>query len=241
MKKIVTWVIFIHLAALIWLSFSFESKPLKKPIVVKTMTMPSPTIQTTTASAELKESRSEKVAASLPPAKPQPIKKALPKKTVPAKVAKKPVVKPAEKKKVNAPAPKVQSLLQSIEESLDKIDQPKVRKKTAQTADLPVKKKRLKIDDLDSSSAIGYSDNYQDQLIDLLQSGLDLPDYGEVKLKLTLKKDGTIMELTIIEAQSQKNRSYLEKNLKTVHFPVFSGGLAKENTHTFTLTFCNQL
>lgn len=241
MKKITLWVLFIHLAALIWMSLSFQSKSSKKPIVVKTITMPSPTIQTTTAAAAPKNLPSEKAVASLPLAQPQPIKKAPPKKTVPAKAVKKPAAKPVEKKKANAPAPKVQSLLQSIEESLDKIDQPKVRKKTAQTANLPDKKKRLKIDDLDSSSAIGYSDNYQDQLIDLLQSGLDLPDYGDVKLKLTLKKDGTIMELTIIEAQSQKNRSYLEKNLKTVHFPVFSGGLAKENTHTFTLTFCNQL
>lgn len=241
MKKIVSWVLFIHLAALIWMSISFQSKPPKKPIVVKTMMLPSPKIQTTSPAAQLNDAPAEKVVSSQPQTKPSPIKKPLPKKTIPANPAKKPAAKPALKKKPNESAQKMQSLLQSLEESLDKIEKPKVRKKTSQATDLSKQKKRLKIDDLDSASAIGYSDNYQDQLIDLLKSDLDLPDFGEVKLKLTLKKDGTIMELIIIEAQSQKNRDYLEKNLKTVHFPVFSGGLAKENKHTFTLTFCNQL
>lgn len=241
MKKIVGWVLFVHLAALTWMSLSFSSKMQKKPIVVKTVTLAPAPLHTNTVSAPVKQQPSMEKKASLQPEVPQPIKKPPTKKPAPKNTVKKPAAKPVEKKKVSTPPSKVQSLLSSLEESLEKIEQPKVRKKMAETPDLSNKKRRLKIDDLDSSSAIGYSDNYQDQLIDLLKEGLDLPDYGEVKLKLTLKKDGTMMELIILESHSQKNRNYLEENLKRVRFPVFPGGMAKENTHTFTITFCNQL
>jgi len=53
---------------------------------------------------------------------------------------------------------------------------------------------------------------------------------------MTIKKDGTVARLTVLQAESHKNKAYLEKILPLLRFPLI---LDKEKT--FTFTFCNEI
>ncbi len=73
-------------------------------------------------------------------------------------------------------------------------------------------------------------------LVDFLRTSLSLPEIGEVKLKLTIDIDGGVKEVTVLQAESQKNRAYLEKHLLPLVFP-----LKLDKKTAFTLTFCNEI
>lgn len=83
--------------------------------------------------------------------------------------------------------------------------------------------------------------DYSSDLASLLHQSLNLPDHGEVKIKLTVRKDGTVVSVAILQAESEKNRQYLQENLPKLRFPSFQGSFAKNAQHTFVLTFCNEL
>lgn len=90
-----------------------------------------------------------------------------------------------------------------------------------------------------SNEAEGSSD-YKDVLTRHLHQCLSLPDYGEVKIQLSLRQDGTVCKVIVLKAQSEKNKQYLESNLPRLKFPRFDGTYAGQNEQTFVLTFCNE-
>jgi outer membrane biosynthesis protein TonB len=78
---------------------------------------------------------------------------------------------------------------------------------------------------------------YKELLSHVLKEALQLPDYGSVKIELTLHRDGSLATLTVLEAKSDKNKQYLETQLKQLKFPP----LPKDVKETkFTLTFSNE-
>lgn len=83
-------------------------------------------------------------------------------------------------------------------------------------------------------------EKYASQIIQKMQQSLSLPEYGEVKLSLTVHKSGEVRGIEILTSQSDANREYLETHLKTLAFPKLEGGLRSE-THTFLISFCNAL
>jgi len=82
--------------------------------------------------------------------------------------------------------------------------------------------------------------NYFSILAVFLKEALELPEVGSVKLELTLFKDGRVQQVRVLTSESEKNKHYLEKQIKFLRFPPFTEGLKKERKHTFVLTFCNE-
>jgi len=78
---------------------------------------------------------------------------------------------------------------------------------------------------------------YYDELVHRLKLHLKLPDTGDVRLKLTLNRQGKVVRVECIEAKSQKNKAHLEKTLPTIVFPAFGHNFTHEQTHTFLLHF----
>ena len=145
-----------------------------------------------------------------------------------AKVAqKKPVIAP----KKSAPSKK-NEILKDLKETLSKIE---TKAPPKASLSLPKHIQSLQIDHADKKEETDYFIS----LAHALKEELELPELGEVKLELTVSHTGQVIKLRILQALSETNRRYLELNLPRLRLPSFSEDLKNENTHTFTLTFCN--
>ncbi len=146
-----------------------------------------------------------------------------------------------------APPPRAKisdSLIRELEESIAKIENKSDKGTASRRA--PISSKAtlapivLQIDMTDASS---YSDagegDYTDLLVSHLHQHLSLPEFGEVKIQLSLQQDGTVGKIVVLKAESEKNKKYLESNLPRLRFPRFEGTYAKKKESTFILTFCN--
>ena len=83
--------------------------------------------------------------------------------------------------------------------------------------------------------------NYGEFLTAYLQEMLHLPDFGEVKVQITVAQDGSVMKYAVVKAESDKNKKYLEEKLTSLRFPEFKGKGIKKSEETFVLTFCNEI
>ncbi len=259
-------VLSIHALFLLFLWFGPLSTPQRKahkPLIVKMITPKSPAIsQRATAVAATPRPQASAAAAvpkvetqTKPPAPsqaaaipPKPQKPPTETKTVKKeaavadkRIAKKAAPKPAEQRSKISDA-----LLKELEESIakieDKSDKGRVKKSTASKARVPLSIS-LQIDrlDLDSSSSGDSGErDYADFLIGHLRESLHLPDYGEVKMELTLRQDGSVASLRVLHTESDKNKRYLESNLPLLRFPRFTGAGTKKREQTYILTFCNE-
>jgi hypothetical protein len=97
--------------------------------------------------------------------------------------------------------------------------------------------------EIDAQSEEGVFDDqeisYRDEIAARLKLCLRLPEYGDVKLKLTLGQAGNVAKLVIESAESKTNRQYVEKTLPCLTFPAlghFGGGA----DHTFLITLSNE-
>ena len=87
-----------------------------------------------------------------------------------------------------------------------------------------------------ASEALSFETAYEEELVSYLTSRLSFPEQGEVTLKLTLTRAGSIDKVTIVKATSDRNKSYIEAALSTLSFPSFGSHFKDETTHLFTLT-----
>jgi outer membrane biosynthesis protein TonB len=138
------------------------------------------------------------------------------------------------------------SLLQELEESIAKIENKSDKGVTRKIA--PVGSKtfapillQIDIPSVELSDAEDGRSDYTDTLVSHLHQCLSLPDYGEVKIQLSLRQDGTVAKVVVLKTQSEKNKQYLESNLPRLKFPRFDGAYASKRECTFTLTFCNEM
>lgn len=239
-----------HLTFLILLLFSpqfiFPVKK-QKTLLIKTV-IPKPSLKTTLPEKKQLRAASTPTVAKIPP---PPVKKvesipqtkplAQKKQTA---VKKEPAVADKVVRKEKAPAqrpppPRAKvsdSLLQELEESIAKMQtpsQPKtVHRKTAVVAP-------LQIDTPVVLEGIEEQD-YNATLVHHLQQNLRLPDYGEVKIQLHLRQDGSVVKIVVLKAESEKNKQYLRDELPKLQFPRFEGVSSTQKEQTFTLTFCNE-
>lgn len=164
-----------------------------------------------------------------PPKKPAPVIKKIstsPKPSSPSKPHSS--LAPQVNKKKN-------DLFKEIKESLTKIEKSThSEKSTALT--LPKNIQNLEIDHIEMEE----KNDYFILLAETLKNELELPDYGDVKLELTVLHSGRVTKLKILDASSEKNRRYLELKLPKLTLPAFSEDLKNQYEHTFTLTFCNE-
>ncbi len=230
MRKVclrVVWTLHITFLLFLILQPTFSrTKKEHKTLLVKTITPQKPQMAAKTHSAP-----SAKKAVAAPKKEITPPKKitAPPKKE--RAIAEKTLAK--EKKGVSPP-PKPQprakisdSLLQELEESLAKIEQKPEKNKMSPPSLATL---RLQID-----SGGGEESSYIDQLVSYLRQTLSLPRYGEVKIQLSLRQDGSVAKILVLKAASGENRRYLEEHLPHLSFP------RPEHSADFILTFVNEL
>ena len=82
---------------------------------------------------------------------------------------------------------------------------------------------------------------YIGDMIRRLQLNVRLPEPGEVRVKLTLKRSGTISSVEILSGSKTSIKQAIEKKLKAVHFSPFGTSFSSESEHTFNLRLSNDL
>ena len=240
------------------MSSSLTKQEIRKHLVVTTKKAP----------AEKQAQRTQKPASPPSIAKSTPPKKADPvpsekKKELIAKAPSKPVVQKApvkavatvkakkieEKKTVQSktpppPAPAIPAhLLQELEESIAKIDvkQDKIQRKNKEQVSSSLKP--LAVDTPISSDSFDTKNSeiaYTEMLIAYLREQLYLPEFGEVKVRLTLFSNGKVAKLVVLKTESEKNRQYIENNLPLVEFPSLKEVFNNQESKTFVFAFCNE-
>jgi hypothetical protein len=253
---IVCLVFFVHFVFVMMIIFSPDLSVAikKKPLVVKTKHQEAKKSLTASAAKPLpsqpKKQKTESNKAVIP-AKETPIAKGdlpkkaqlQPEKVVAAKTPPPKATKPvAALKEPAAKNPQIpQELLDELEERIAKIEHK--RDKISAPLDLSIPKtinKSLPLarDDLAPDQNFDQAfDNYSAYLISHLQQHLQLPDFGEVKVEIVLRPDGSVEKCSVLEAASEKNKKYLEKRLLTLRFP--DQDLRIKKPQVFVLTFCN--
>ncbi len=252
-------VVGVHAALLIWMGAAHHRPDIllnKKPVVIRTIQTSAPRLKSAAVSQKGTAAATKPVQKSPAPAKkpvpvPTPVKKgATPAVNEPAKKspalepvskkastvavsepAKKPVAPPPKKKE--APEAIPQQLLDELESSLSKIETKTNKFSGKKSVNMPISGYSLQIDRLDNLDS--KETEYQLELVSYLQEALHLPEYGEVKMEITVRPDGSVASLKVLEAESAKNRTYLEKSLPLLRFPTYD-----KETHTFIFAFCNE-
>jgi hypothetical protein len=206
-----------------FLSMLIGSKPLRlsknsRPLVVKTISLPPPSPN--------KLPLKQKIASIKSPTK---------KKPVPIRQKKKPTVPLKQAtQEFEIPSP----ILKQLEETIAKIaqkDDKQCKSNTTVTASLsPKAAVDLAIEEQALSS-------YAALLIKELTQTLQLPEYGEVKVKLTINPMGKVIKLLVLETESTANKLYLEENLPRIILPKYQEEAILNKEQTFNLTFCNAL
>jgi hypothetical protein len=137
---------------------------------------------------------------------------------------------------------KQKELLIKAQENLKKIDKGAVatlKQDSLKNASLVTVERlgALSVDSLNESCSVNILESsYKDEIASRLKAMLKLPELGEVKIKLTLKSSGAFKKLAIISADSDKNRKYIEKEIKNLTYPSFSGMFKKVDEYTFSIT-----
>lgn len=80
---------------------------------------------------------------------------------------------------------------------------------------------------------------YHLSLIEFLQSSLQLPEVGQVRLKITLSSPGIISSIQILNSKSEKNAQWLKTQLPLLDLPSFPDFGIVDNVLEFTITFSN--
>lgn len=81
---------------------------------------------------------------------------------------------------------------------------------------------------------------YRDELAGRLKLLLRLPEYGDVKVKLTLERSGKVAKVVIESSDSTANRKYIEKTLPGLNFPPFGTNFNSDAQYTFSITLSNE-
>lgn len=139
-------------------------------------------------------------------------------------------------------------LMAKAKESIAKISQnrdkqPSYSSSNIAEANIPKAIESLQIDTLflgDTVTLTTREVSYRDEIAHRLKLGLRLPDYGEVKIKLTLERSGKVSNLQIVSSKNQKNKQYIEKTLPTLTFAGFGDNFKGLDQYTFTICLNNE-
>ncbi len=196
-------------------------RPPPKPVVIEKKPEPKP-------KPVVKETK--------PP--PKPIVE--PKKPAPKPVveAKKPTPKPVvTKTPAPPPAPKTttnqEQIAASVKEILKKLNQPATGK-TSSTTSKP-KDAQPALGKL-ATESLKFQASYEDELALYLKTCLVLPENEDVKIKLTLTREGKVQSFEIIKCSSERNKLYVQSEIAALTCPLFDSHFKGEKTHTFSIT-----
>lgn len=82
--------------------------------------------------------------------------------------------------------------------------------------------------------------SYRDELAGRLKLLLRLPEYGDVRVKLTLERSGKVSKVVVESSASKANGKYIEKTLPGLTFPPFGTNFGNEAHYTFSITLSNE-
>ncbi len=142
-----------------------------------------------------------------------------------------------------------QQLISQAQERMAQVGQTRDKMQTSklpalQTAPIPSAITSLQIDGINGSNATPLTDReigYRDELASRLKLLLKLPEYGTVKIRLTLERSGKVAKVVVVSAESNTNRNHIEKTLPSLTFPAFGTNFGREPQYTFTVTLSNEL
>lgn len=213
-----------------WITGSFA---VKKPIVIRTVAAPPPTFSA--ASPSRTPSGSSLAASTAAPSKPKrPAVK--PKKIAPTSAKPEATKKIAERKEPTAGDAQQAALLKELEKSLEALTSSSseiaIQPRSALHVPAPVAFKAS----LETSSLADtfLSASYSERLVSFLQEGLDLPEYGEVKVRLEIDRFGNLIDCQILQEKNRKNSEFLKKRLSELSYP-----LSESLPASFTIVFRN--
>lgn len=88
---------------------------------------------------------------------------------------------------------------------------------------------------------VGASEQlYCDELIERLRLLLSLPEFGEVKLLLTIERTGRVSRVEVVKSMSSKNREYLLEKLTSAQLPGFGSLFPGCDRETFPITLISE-
>lgn len=96
----------------------------------------------------------------------------------------------------------------------------------------------LNIDSAEFTAA--NESSYYAALVSSLKSHLKLPELGEVKVQITIKRNGSVHKLEILGSKNDWNKEYLEKHLPELSLPPFGDNFKGKDKQTFTITLTNE-
>lgn len=103
----------------------------------------------------------------------------------------------------------------------------------------------LEIDSLSTAKGnaalSSYEISYREELAGRLKLLLRLPEYGDVKINLTLDRTGKVSKVAIVTTDSAVNRKYIEETLPKLSFPPFGNHYASATEYTFSITLSNEI
>lgn len=239
----------IHLGFLVWASCTPSLKEKKKShkIVVRTVHAPPSAFSSSKKIASApspltekiekpKTSTPKKTSAPNPPSmKKQEKKVESEKNSLKNKTPPKPTSKPS--KQTPAPSKELEKSIKEIEERIAKIASKNDKMDSLRSGKIPPK---IELAPEPFSTLILTEEDYPSSLVAYLQEELKLQENGEVKIELTLRKDGSVEHVKVLSAKSEKNKKRLEENLPKLQFPPFPKE-EKEKKKVFILTFCNDV
>ncbi|MBM3208611.1 MAG: hypothetical protein FJZ57_08475 [Chlamydiae bacterium] len=263
-KKIAYLVISIHVAFILFISFGTPTnKKIKRdPLVVRTKTL-APVV-TQPSEMKITPNNSNTTAAKNPAPKSTP-----PKAVITPTPTTKPIAKPNAKTKPIDPKPAQKTtetkhtkptekqqkqstenfdipldLLNELEKKIANLDSVKDHSSKKTHITVPDRIDPSTITKYSSSDSFDFMDStesYAEYLAIFLKQELKLPDFGEVKVEITLNKDGTVEKCLVLNSESIKNRKYLEERLPKLTFPNFKTNKTSKEKQHFVLTFCNEM
>jgi len=152
--------------------------------------------------------------------------------------------KPQETKMVQAPArpkkqpPKPKVVKKSEKKSLDKTQISKLQKAKEALANFK-RSSPNQSTTIQHLSITPSEKNYTQSLVRALKSMLTLPEFGEVKIAITIDRSGRVTHLSVLGAESIQNQKMVERVLKEAKFSSFEANFSGEKEHTFAIVLKN--
>lgn len=133
-----------------------------------------------------------------------------------------------------------ESILKAIQKNLQELKEDPKDLQEASTKESIIIPSKLSTSLPNISNELSNKDlSYEEELIAYLQNILDLPEYGEVKVRLEIHKEGRLLHFEILEMKNQKNGEFLKKRLPELVFPPFNNLGPNDEVVQFTIVFKN--
>ncbi|MCK4935047.1 MAG: hypothetical protein KAR79_05620 [Simkaniaceae bacterium] len=135
---------------------------------------------------------------------------------------------------------KNQQMLTQLTKKISKMETPKKLEGSAAPLSIPTKIDLLTIDsEEDNNETFEESAAYLSLLVSELKKSLLLPEFGSVKVELSISDTGSVINVNILASKSEMNKIYLEKEIPLLIFPKKEKKALNKNSQTFIFTFCN--